>query len=175
MSPVRLVLVVAVAENGVIGRGGGLPWRLPSDLKTFRRLTIGKPVIMGRRTFGSLKRPLDGRDNIVITGDASIAGEGVLRAASTSEALELAGACAARRKADEIAVIGGAEVFRAFFPLADRIYLTEVHGRPAGDVFLPAFDKADWVEVARAPMPRTERDEFAATLITLDRVHKSSP
>ena len=165
----KIVLVVAVAENGVIGRDGGLPWRMPSDLKTFRRLTMGKPVVMGRRTFQSLRKPLDGRDNIVVTRDPAFAPEGVIRAGSVEEALALARTCALERGTDEIAVIGGAAVFAAVLPMADRIWLTEVHGRPEGDVLWPPLDPACWEEVSRNQLPRTDADEFAATLVLLQR------
>ena len=126
-------LVVAVADNGVIGRDGGLPWRISSDLKTFRRLTMGKPLIMGRRTFQSLKKPLDGRDNIVVTTNPDYRPEGTLQAADFDSAVALARICAERRGVDEIAIIGGTAVFEAALPTANRIYKTEVHGSPDGD------------------------------------------
>ena len=132
-----ITLVVAVAENGVIGRDGGLPWRLSSDLKTFRRLTMGKPLIMGRRTFQSLKKPLDGRDNIVVTRDDGFRPDGAIVVPSFEAALARAKDCAKARGTDEIMVIGGADIFAASLPLAGRIYKTEVHGRPEGDTLMP--------------------------------------
>ena len=165
----RVAFVVAVADNGVIGRDGKLPWRLSSDLKFFRRITLAKPVIMGRKTFASIGKPLDGRDNIVLTRQPGFAADGIAVAATPDEALALAAAKAKARGAEEIAVIGGGEIYAALLPHADRIYLTRVHAAPAGDATF-AFDAALWREVERADMPRTERDDHAATFITLDRV-----
>lgn len=166
----RISLVVAVGENGVIGRGGGLPWRIPSDLKTFRGVTIGKPVIMGRRTFQSLRRPLDGRDNIVVTRDPFFAAEGVSVAATLTEALVLARVLARTRGADEIMVIGGADVFRDALPFADRIYWTIVHGAPEGDTYFPALQMDAWRVLSQTPLPPSPEDEFACTLRILERV-----
>jgi dihydrofolate reductase len=162
-------LVVAVADNGVIGRDGTLPWRISADLKTFRRLTMGKPLIMGRRTFQSLKKPLDGRDNIVVTRDAGYRPEGTIIAPDFASALDVARASAQKRGVDEIAVIGGTSVFEAALPIADRIYKTEVHGSPPGDAFFPAVDWGGWREVSREALPRAPRDDCTATLIVLDR------
>jgi dihydrofolate reductase len=164
----RIVFVVAVAENGVIGRGGELPWRLPSDLKRFRQLTLGKPVIMGRKTYQSIGRPLEGRDNIVLSGRREDY-PGVFVAASIQKALALAARLAATRGAEEIAVIGGAEVFAASLPFAERIYLTLVHAQPAGERRLSPFRPDAWREVAREPMPQTGEDEFAADFMVLER------
>ena len=164
-----LSLIVAVAENQVIGRDGGLPWRMPSDLKTFRRLTLGKPIIMGRRTFQSIGKPLDGRDNIVVTRDPYFEHAGVSAVASVHEALGLARVLARTRGADEIMVIGGAEIYGAALPVANRIYLTRVHAAPIGDRHFPALDMTAWHELAREALPKGERDEFGATLITFER------
>jgi dihydrofolate reductase len=166
---VILSLIVAVAENGVIGRDGGLPWRLSSDLKTFRRLTMGKPMIMGRRTYDSIGKPLDGRDNIVVTRDPFFEVAGVSACASVSEALTLARVLAMTRGADEIMVIGGAAIYDAVLPLADRIYFTQVHAKPEGDRHFTALDPKTWTEVSREPLPKGERDDFASTLITYER------
>ena len=162
-------IVVAVADNGVIGRDGTLPWRISSDLKTFRRLTMGKPLIMGRRTFQSLKKPLDGRDNIVVTRNPDYRPEGAIVAADFNAALAVARECASKRGVDEIAVIGGTSVFAAALPIADRIYKTEVQGSPAGDAYFPTVDWDDWREVAREALPRGPNDDFSATLIELRR------
>ena len=162
-------LVVAVADNGVIGRDGTLPWRISSDLKTFRRLTMGKPLIMGRRTFQSLKKPLDGRDNIVVSRNPDYRPEGAIMASDFETALEIGRDCAERRGVDEIAAIGGTAVFAAALPLAGRLYKTEVHGSPAGDAYFPADDWKDWREVACEELPRSANDDFAATLVVLDR------
>lgn len=162
--------IVAVAENGVIGRDGQLPWRLSSDLKLFRRLTMGKPMIMGRKTWESLGRPLDGRDNIVVTREPGFRADGALVAASPQAALALAETCASRRGVNEVMVIGGAGVFAALLADADRIYWTEVHASVAGDVSFPEFDAASWREVSREALPQGEKDQYAATLRVLERV-----
>ena len=166
----RIAIIVAAAENGVIGANGGLPWRLSSDLKRFRALTMGKPMIMGRKTFQSLGKPLDGRDNIVVSRDPGFRPDGVLVAPSLEAALDLAAACAERRGSDEIMVIGGAEIYRAALPLAGRIYLTRVHARPQGDATFAPLDPARWREVSREPLPRGERDDHAATLLVFDSI-----
>ncbi len=168
--------VVAVAENGVIGRGGDLPWRIRSDLRTFRRVTMGKPVVMGRKTFSSLKKPLDGRDNIVVTRDPDFtAPEGVRVVLNIPDAMALAAACAADRGVDEIAVIGGADIFRAVLPDAGRMYYTRVLGAPAGDTFFPPFDKSDWQLVSSDPLPRSEGDDFTSVLDILERAPARLP
>lgn len=153
----------------MIGRAGTLPWTVPSDLKTFRRLTMGKPVIMGRKTYVSIGKPLPGRDNIVITRDAGFAAVGVDRAANIDEALDIARRKAAERNVDEIMVIGGAEIFAAMLDRADRLYLTRIHARPDGDVTLPEPDPRAWREVSREPIAPDPRDEAPATLIIFER------
>ena len=136
------MLVVARADNGVIGRDGKLPWHLPEDLKRFKALTMGTAMIMGRRTFDSLPRLLPGRRHIVLTREHSWNRDGVETAASPDEALSIAGGPA-------VSVIGGAEIFRLFLPLADRIELTEVHLEADGDVLMPPLDTAQWREASR--------------------------
>ena len=167
---VKLSLIVAVAENGVIGKDGGLPWRLSSDLKTFRRLTMGKPIVMGRRTFESIGKPLDGRDNIVVSRDPYFEATGVSVCDSAADALTLARVLATTRGADEVMVIGGAQIYDAVLADADRIYLTQVHARPDGDRHFPALDPHAWREVSRDELPKGPKDDFAATLIIYDRV-----
>jgi dihydrofolate reductase len=167
---VILSLIVAVAENGVIGRDGGLPWRLSSDLKTFRRLTMGKPMVMGRRTYDSIGKPLDGRDNIVVTRDPFFEVAGVSACATVNEALTLARVLATTRGADEIMVIGGAAIYDAVLPIADRIYFTQVHAKPDGDRHFVSPDPASWREVSREALPKGERDDFASTLVIYERV-----
>lgn len=166
----NLSLIVAVAENGVIGKDGGLPWRLSSDLKTFRKLTMGKPIIMGRRTFQSIGKPLDGRDNIVVTRDPFFEAAGVSVTASVADALTLARVLGRTRGADEIMIIGGADIYAAALPVADRIYLTRVHASPEGDRYFPELDAKDWREVSSEPLPKGERDAFPTTLKILERV-----
>jgi dihydrofolate reductase len=166
---VKISLIVAVAENGVIGANGGLPWRLSADLKTFRRLTLGKPIIMGRKTFQSLKKPLDGRDNIVLTTDPFFEAEGVSVVDNLADAITLARTLALTRGAEEIMVIGGADVFRAALPRAGRIYWTIIHAQPEGDVFFPNIDFAEWTETERQALPSGEKDDATATLRILER------
>lgn len=164
-----IALVVAAAENDVIGRSGGLPWRIPSDLRVFRRITMGKPVIMGRRTFTSIGKPLDGRENIVLSRDPTFAAEGIVVRPTLAAAIAEARGIAATKGVNEIMVIGGSEVFREALPHAQRIYLTRVHGSPEGDVYLPPIPQDQWIEASRQPLPRGEADEFACTLIILER------
>lgn len=160
--------VVAVSRNGVIGREGGLPWHISSDLKRFKEITMGKPVVMGRKTWESLPRkPLPGRRNIVITRQPGFAPEGAEVAATPEDALRLAG------DVPEVAVIGGGEIYRLFWPLVDRLYLTEVDLEVAGDTHFPAVSPAEWREVGREVHPRGERDSASFTLRILDRMTKS--
>lgn len=165
----RISLIVAVAENGVIGAKGKLPWKLSSDLKTFRRITMGKPIIMGRKTFQSLKGPLDGRDNIVLTRDPHFEAPGVSTVDSFADALTLARTLAATRGTDEIMVIGGADVFRVALPHASRLYWTVVHARPEGDVHFPYLDLSSWTAVESVDLPASEKDNVTATFKVLDR------
>jgi dihydrofolate reductase len=166
----RISLIVAVALNGVIGRDGKLPWRIPSDLKRFRQLTMGKPVIMGRRTFQSLAKPLDGRHNIVVTRDPAFVAGGAVAVASFEAALRVARERAQARGVDEIMVIGGAEIYRTALPLANRIYLTRVHAAPDGDTFFPEPDGANWREVVHEALPCGPDDDYSATFSILDRI-----
>jgi dihydrofolate reductase len=166
---VRIAFVVAAATNGVIGRDGALPWRLPSDLKRFRALTLGKPVIMGRKTYLSIGKPLDGRDNIVLSRQPAFRPPGVAVVAEIGEAVQLGRRLAAQKGVDEVAIIGGAEVFRAALPLTDRIYLTSVKATPPGETWLPQFDPQTWQEVAREAMPKGPRDQYCADFIVLER------
>jgi dihydrofolate reductase len=165
----RLVLVAAVAENGVIGRDGELPWWLPGDLKHFKALTLGKPVLMGRRTFGSIGRPLPGRSNIVLTRDPAFWADGVRIVPSLDEGLKVAAAEAERLNADEIAVIGGSALYSATLPRADRLYLTEVHASPEGTTHFPAFPRAEWKEVAREGPLQNAGEIYSYSFVTLDR------
>lgn len=159
--------VVAVSKNGVIGREGGLPWHISSDLKRFKEITMGKPVVMGRKTWESLPRkPLPGRRNIVITRQRGFAPEGAEVAATPEEALALCG------DAPEVAVIGGGEIYRLFWRLVDRLYLTEVDLEVEGDTHFPAVSPAEWREVGREVHPRGEKDSAAFTLRILDRMTK---
>lgn len=169
----KISLVVAVSENGIIGRDGALPWRLSSDLKMFRRLTMDKPIVMGRRTFESIGKPLDGRDNIVITRDSAFDVAGVSMCDSITDALTLARILGTTRGADEIMVIGGEGVFDATLPVAGRIYFTRVHAEVEGDRRFAPLDPSIWHEVRREELPQGPRDEFAATLIVYERTAAS--
>lgn len=143
-----LTLVVARADNGVIGRGNALPWHISADLQHFKRLTVGKPVVMGRRTFESIGKPLPGRHNIVLTRDRGWAAPGVTVVPNLAEAIAAAG-LQPQTRADEVMIIGGAQVYAQALPSASRIYLTEVHAAPDGDTLLPPFDPQRWIEMAR--------------------------
>lgn len=167
----RLALVVAMGQNHVIGRLGTLPWRMPSDLKLFRRLTLDKPVIMGRRTFASIGRPLPRRRNIVVTRDPTFHADGVVISPTVEDALETARVAALELDASEIMVIGGGEVYRALIARADRVYLTVVDATPEGDTLFPILGP-EWNEVGREPLPRSDEDDHDATLLILDRVDK---
>lgn len=169
MSELPLVLVVAVAENGVIGRDNELPWQLPGDAKHFYRKTIGKPVVMGRQTFLSMGKPLPGRPNIVMTRDPGFRAEGVLVALDLKSALALAAKEAARIGANEIAIIGGSGVFAETLPLASRLEITEVHGKPEGDTHFPEFDRKEWRETKRDGPHRESGATFPYTFVTLER------
>ena len=166
----RIAFLVAVAENGVIGKDGKLPWHISSDLKFFRAVTMNKPIIMGRKTYASIGKPLDGRDNIVITRNNDFSAEGVFVVPGVEEALELARQKAEKRGSDEISVIGGAQIFDLTLPVADVIYLTEVHAAPEGDVIFPALDKSDWNEVSRERHEAGPRDSADYSLVVLERV-----
>lgn len=165
-----IALVVAIAENGAIGRGGDLPWRLSSDVRYFRKITMGKPVIMGRRTFKSLPRVFDGRLNVVLTRDKGFVAPDAVMAHSLGEGLAAARASAERTRAHEIMVIGGEDVFREVLPQARRIYLTEVHASPEADTWFPEFDKREWREIFRERHEAGPRDEHAFSFVVLERV-----
>lgn len=166
-----LVLVVAVADNGVIGLRGGLPWKVKADLRLFRRVTMGKPIVMGRRTFLSIGKPLDGRANIVVTRNREFAALGVEVAYSLSEAVRLAEAAARRLGAGEICIIGGAEIFLETLPRAERVHFTQVRAKPEGDVYFPPLDETQWQETHREPLPRAEGDTADAVYLIYDKRH----
>jgi len=167
--PPRITLLLAVAENGIIGHAGRLPWRLSSDLQRFRALTLGKPVVMGRKTYASIGQPLEGRDNIVLTRQPDFCPPRVLVAAGVEEALALGRQLAAARGVDEVMVIGGEEIFRLTLERAQRIYLTLVHAAPAGDTRFDVPGPPAWRETARMPMRQGPNDQFPADFIVLDR------
>ncbi len=159
-----ITLIVAVADNGVIGRDNALPWRLPEDLKRFKRLTMGKPILMGRRTWESIGRPLPGRHNIVVTRDPNYQRDGVTVVHDVEAAL------AAAEAAPEIMVIGGSELFGALLPRAGRVHLTRVHGNIDGDVVWPALDEREWHVVERELHSADEQHAYAMTFEVLERL-----
>lgn len=157
-------IIVAAAENGAIGSGNRLPWHLPDDLKRFKALSLRKPIVMGRRTFDSIGRPLPGRTNIVVSRQLGLAIEGVVVVQSLDAALAAAGSV------PEIVVIGGAEIFRQVLPGTDTVHLTRVHAHVAGDVFFPQLDPAQWREAAVEHHAADERHQYAFSFVTLQRI-----
>jgi dihydrofolate reductase len=159
-----ICLVVAMARNHVIGRDNALPWRLPADLKHFKAVTWGKPILMGRKTFESIGQPLPGRTNLVLTRDRGWMAAGVLVAHSLQEALECV------RGEPELAGIGGAEVFQLLMPLATRIHLTRIDADIPGDTVFPPIDQSQWVQTDTRQFAADERNAFGMTFVTLERV-----
>ncbi|MFV8781225.1 dihydrofolate reductase [Microbulbifer sp. SA54] len=164
-----LAMIVAMARNRAIGRENALPWRISGDLQFFKRTTLGKPVVMGRKTFESIGRPLPGRENIVITRNPEWKTDGVTIAPDLEQALQVADTVAKRDGAGEIMVIGGAQVYRQAMSLAARLYITEVAAEVDGDAFFPEVD-SNWQEASRECYPASERDEFAYCLVQYDRL-----
>jgi dihydrofolate reductase len=169
MALLEIVLLVAVADNGVIGSAGIIPWRLKTDQQRLKAMTMGKPVVMGRKTFTSLRRPLPGRTNIVVTRDANFRGPGAVVTTSLADARAVATGDALRRSANEIAVIGGAEIYAQWMPIADRLEITEVHARPEGDTYLAPIELADWKEVARVRNSSSSDDSVDFSYVTYRR------
>jgi len=166
LTPSRVSLIAAVAENRVIGQGNRLPWHLPADLQRFKQLTMGKPMIMGRRTWQSLPGLLPGRSHIVLTENRAFAAAGCQIAHSLDDALRMA--C----EAPEVMIIGGAAFYRQMLPHASRMYLTLVHAVIEGDVFFPRFDKADWRETNREEHAADAANLYDYTFVTLERVNR---
>jgi dihydrofolate reductase len=164
-----LVLVAAVADNGVIGQGGRLPWRLKSDLRYFRAVTTGKPVVMGRKTYESIGKPLGARTNIVVSRNADFSAPGVVATASIGQALAVARADALRRGCDAIAVIGGADLYAETIACADRLVITQVHLAPQGDVVFPPIDRARWREVERSEHAPADGDDAGYSRLVYER------
>ena len=165
----QIVMVVAIAENGVIGANGVIPWRLKSDMQRFKALTLNKPVVMGRKTFISIGKPLAKRTNIVVTRDARFRSPGAMVTNSFADARAVATGDALRRFATEIAVIGGAEIYAQWMDCADRLEITEVHARPDGDTRFPPIRAADWEEVARVRNPAGPDDSADFSYVTYRR------
>jgi dihydrofolate reductase len=164
-----IVLVAAIAENGVIGRGNALPWRLKSDMQHFRALTMGKPVLMGRKTFLSIGKPFAGRTTIVVSRDHAFAAPGIVVAASLDAAFAAARGDALRRNADAIIVAGGAEIYAQVLPQASQLAITHVHKKVDGDARFPKIDLALWKEATRSEHPPAAEDETAFAFVTYVR------
>ena len=162
----RISLIAAIAENRVIGRGNELPWHLPADLQHFKQLTLGKPMIMGRRTWQSLPGLLPGRRHIVVTKNSGFSADGCEIAHSFNDALRMAG------KVPEVMIIGGAAFYRQMLPFASRMYLTLVHAAIEGDTFFPRFDEADWIELSREAHSADLKNFYDYTFLILDRVNQ---
>lgn len=162
----RISIIAAIAENGVIGANGRLPWHLPMDLRHFREITMGKPLLMGRRTHESIGRPLPGRHNIVLSRD------GGYRAAGCTVVNSLGAAFEAAAPTDEIMVMGGAHLYALLLPCAQRMYLTEVHASVEGDTFFPAFDRSVWQETGRTDFDADERHAYPYSFVVLERVNR---
>lgn len=159
----KVTLVVAATDDGVIGKDGGMPWHLPADLAHFKRVTLGHPIVMGRRTFASIGRALPGRLNVVVTRDRAFTADGVTVVHALDAALAACG------DAPEAMVIGGGELYREALPRATRIHLTRIHAAIDGDTHFPALDPAGWVEVAREERPPDERNAWPLSFVTLER------
>lgn len=166
---IRLAIVVAMARNYVIGKDDGLPWQLPDDLKWFRQVTMGKPIIMGRVTFESIGKALPGRDNIVITRNSDFQVENVTVAGDMEDAIAIAEAFAIAREVNEIAIIGGAQIYKEALPNVSRIYLTEIDADIEGDTHFPEFSMDDWDRSVAQEITSDDRNQYAARMLTLDR------
>ena len=156
-------LIAALAAGGVIGQRGRVPWRLPADLRYFKQMTMGKPVIMGRKTFQSIGRPLPGRDNIILTRDPIFQAKDCQVVHTVAEALEVAGS------GREIMVIGGAEIYAAFLSLADRLYLTIIAAEIEGDTFFPSYPAGEWQTISDIPHPADEKHPYPFHFVILER------
>ncbi len=166
----RISLIAAVAANRVIGDGSGMPWRLSTDMKRFKALTMGKPVVVGRKTFETLGKPLPGRTNIVVTRRAGFRPEGVIVAVDLDSALVQAQHVAAETGADEVMVIGGGEIYAAAIAAADRLYITHVDAEPVGNTRFPSIDPMVWRATRREPVPAGEKDSAATVFTVYERI-----
>lgn len=165
----RLALVWAMARNRVIGRNNALPWYLPEDLKYFKQVTMGKPIIMGRKTWESIGRPLPGRTNIVISRDPGFSAEGVKVVDSLEAAIALAEHVTVIDGGEEAVVMGGAQIYEMALPMADRLYMTQVHADVEGDVYFPAFELAAWHEMAREDFSASGANPYDYSFVVLER------
>jgi dihydrofolate reductase len=155
--------VVAMDENRAIGKDNDLPWYLPNDLKHFKKTTMGKPIVMGRKTYESIGKPLPGRENIVVTRDQSYHAEGTITVHSVDEVLQL--------KAEEICVIGGTEIFKLFLPVADRLYITEIHHTFDADTYFPELSDEDWEEVSRTAGIVDEKNKYPHEFVVYEKIN----
>lgn len=162
-------IVVAVSRNGIIGRDGDMPWRLSSDLKRFKALTLGKPVIMGRKTFQSIGKPLPGRPNVVITRDTGFSADGITVVHTLDGAIALAERLAAESGVDEICILGGGEIYRQAIGLADRLLITHVEAEVEGDTAFPAIDPALWQVDDELAVPAGEKDNYPTRFVRYSR------
>lgn len=165
----KISMIAAVAENNAIGINNKMPWYLPGDLRYFKAVTMGKPIIMGRKTFDSLRKPLPGRTNIVITRDDDWHHEGVKVVHSLDEALALAEDIALINGNDEVMVIGGAQIYKQALDKADRLYLTKVYQSFEGDAFFPDINESNWLETARQDMQSEDEEPLTFSYLVLDR------
>jgi dihydrofolate reductase len=165
----RVALIAAVARNGVIGNAGAMPWRLSTDLKRFKQLTLGKPVIVGRKTFGGFGKPLPGRTNIVVTHRSDYRPDGATVVPDLAAAFEAAG----KTGADEIMVLGGGQIYAETIGMADRLYITRVEAEPVGDTWFPAIDPSVWREVSSEAVPAGEKDSAATVFTIYERVGRA--
>jgi dihydrofolate reductase len=169
MASILLSAMVAVSENQVIGVDNGLPWRLSNDLKWFKKVTMGKPILMGRKTFQSLPGLLPGRPHIVITRDPKFTAKDVTITHDINEAIKAGIEAASQLGAEEMVIIGGAEIYRQALDKLDLIYLTQVHAEIEGDTYFPELDPADWTEVSRELHRKSEKDQYDHSFICLKR------
>lgn len=165
----KLSLICAMASNGTIGRNNGLPWHLPADLRYFKATTMGHSIIMGRKTWESIGRPLPGRTSIVVTGDADYVAEGAKVVHSIQDALRLAESIAVIDGTEEAFVIGGAALYATAMPIAERFHLTRVHSEVEGDTVLSGFDESEWREVSRDDFQRNEANPFDYSICILEK------
>jgi dihydrofolate reductase len=165
----KISLIVAMSQNRVIGRQNQMPWHLPAELKYFKQVTMGKPVVMGRNTFESIGKPLPGRANIIVTRNAEYDADGVSVVNSVQDALDLADQLNEHDANAEVMVIGGAQIFVETLPVADRLYLTEVHAIVDGDVFFPQFPREQWRLVSREDYAADAKNPYSYSVLVLDR------
>lgn len=175
LDKIDLAVIVAVAENAVVGRDNALPWHLPADLRHFKQTTLGKPIVMGRKTFESIGRPLPGRTNIVISTNPDFLAPGITAVGSIEQALIAAQDVATSDACEELFVIGGASIYVDAIPLADRLYITEVHAQVAGDVSLPAIDWSVWQETRRERYSADAQNQYDYSFVVYERVLRESP